>query len=470
MRTVVLIGRTNVGKSSLFNRILGEYRAIVSELPHTTRDRNAGVAGWRGEMFRIVDTGGVERLAGARASRSADDVSIEEEIRAQAARAVGKADLLVFVVDVRDGVLPGERAIATFLRTLDRPIIIACNKADTQRHRNACHEFTALGFGDPHPISAKSGAGVGDLLDVIVAHLPHAEEAVAVPDAPDAEKAVRIAIVGEPNVGKSSLINAILRRDEVIVSPEPYTTRDVHDVEFTIPEPRGSTRAAQTVVLLDTAGIRRAAIRTEKVVRKRLHAIERESVTQSIRAIVHADVAVLVLDATRPATRHVKQLAQTIIDRRRACVIVVNKMDLLPKNHRKRGTSEDIADAIRSFFPHLAWATIIFTTAPRSAGVSTIIPAALAAVRNWKRELTEEQLAAIYLEARSRIPTPKDREGQQSIRTIELRQIRSKPPTFFLFTRRRVRLPAAIPRIMEHALREAVDFTGTPVIVSPKKV
>ncbi|MDO8463153.1 MAG: ribosome biogenesis GTPase Der [bacterium] len=459
MFTVAIIGRTNVGKSTLFNRILGEGKAIASPLPHTTRDRNIGESGWRGVSFRLIDTGGVETLTG---HVHGEDV-IEGEIRKQAERSVREADLLLFVVDVRDGILPGERAIAQHLRALGTPVLIVCNKAETAQHRAACHEFLTLGFGDPIPVSAKSGAGVGDLLDVVVHDVPSGEVLLLPPD--DAPAAIRIAIVGEPNVGKSSLMNAILGRDEAVVSPEPYTTRDVHDVTFVYTPRRQRAARTRRIVLLDTAGIRRAATRTKKVVQKRIDRIERESVGKSMAAVRRADVAVLVLDATRSASRHVRQLAQTIVETRRACIIVVNKMDLLEGEEHP-----DLTDAIHALFPHLTFAPVLMTSVTAGSSVARIMPAALHALENWRRTLTDQELRAVYAAARSRIPAPRDREGQRQIRMIDLDQVGIAPPQFLLRTRRHVKLPRAIPNIIERALREHADFTGTPLIVTVKAV
>lgn len=536
MFTIALIGRTNVGKSTLFNRILGAERVIVSELEHTTRDRTVATTGWRGVDIRMIDTGGIEevrsdakrrpeesacpqrtRLRGGRATKDPGRVgipTIEDEIRTQAQRAIGEADLLVLVTDVRDGILPGERAIAHELRRIGKPVVLACNKADNARQRAAALDFAALALGDPHPVSAKSGMGVGDLLDAIVAMAAglqgvralgqegsHDSGSTALkpsistappPSSPPSTVATRVAIVGEPNVGKSSLLNAILGREEVIVRPEPFTTRDIHDVEFEYEPTRihaddnADTCGANThrVILLDTAGIRRAAFRSAKVVRKRIEQIERMAVDRSRQALARADVAVLVLDAMRPATRHVKQLAQEIADLRRACVIVVNKVDLVerspppPGRGSKRGWQEGgdtkeidanaTAAAIHELFPHLSYAHVVCTSALTGDGVPNVLPAAIHATAAWRRTLDRDQLAAIYADAKRRIPKPKDREGERMLRMVELTQTDTAPPQFILHTRKRVRLPKAIPRIIEHALRAGADLEGTPVVVAVK--
>ncbi|MDO8599216.1 MAG: ribosome biogenesis GTPase Der, partial [bacterium] len=414
MLTIALIGRTNVGKSTLFNRILGESKALTSALPHTTRDRNMGTTEWRGVSMRWIDTGGVEEVDHPRRTRAV----IEHEIRRQVQVATEEADVLALVVDVHDGILPGEHEIGRYLRTLRKPIVVICNKVSNARDRLSCAEFSALGFGEATPVAATSGVGVGDLLDRIVTLAPEESEGTptidatrndTTPGAGKTEKGTKIAIVGEPNVGKSSLLNGILGRDEVIVRPEPFTTRDVHDVDIEV--------EGRTLTLLDTAGIRRLAARAARSSGTRIEAIERLAVRRSLGAIVRADVVCLVLDATNPATRHVKQLATAIIDAGRACVIVVNKVDQFDTFD---------GDAVRTnvlhALPHLAWAIIVSTSAVTGAGVAAIIPACLRADAAWKRLLESPALAAIHGQVKHRIPVARTPIGRKRSHVVELRQ------------------------------------------------
>jgi len=516
--TIALIGRTNVGKSTLFNRMVGESRAIVSELPHTTRDRNVGTTAWRGVELRVIDTGGIEEGRGKRE----EGRGIEHEIRRQVELAIGDADILVLVTDVREGVLPGEQRISQYLRRLGKPIIVACNKASTERRRLACQEFSALGLGEVSPIAAITGAGVGDLLDrIVVSHPPTpplqgmggkkknfspstaVEGSACPPLAGEGEGELlvtrhsslvtRIAIVGEPNVGKSSLLNAILGREEVIVLPEPFTTRDVHDVELEV--------GGRTITLLDTAGIRRLAVRAVWTSRTRIEEIERLAVRRSLAAIERSDVTILVLDATRAASKHTKQLAAAIIDAGRACVIVVNKTDLIPplppsvgpEEHERvtrRGgpppraverarwgsaaagpaSAPPITATIHHLFPHLSWAPVLATSATKGTNVPNIVPAAIQSAENWRRRLEPNELAAVHAIVKHHIPMAKTSFGRKRSHVIELRQTDTTPPWFLLLSRKRIKLPKAIPAIVERALREHADFEGTPIRITIKSV
>ena len=451
MITVACIGRTNVGKSTLFNKIVGGARAMTSELPHTTRDRVVGKTVWRGVTIRCIDTGGVEMLGG-RAERP-DAKTIEGEIRAQAAMAAKDADILLLVVDSRAGILAGERAISTYLRKLGKPIVIAWNKAETMKLRSAVLDASVLGFGEALAVSAVTGSGVGDLLDRLVAGAELDAEPVAVEGTP--QTPITLTLVGEPNVGKSSILNAILGREEAIVLPEPFTTRDVHDVTFQV----GST----PVTILDTAGVRRVAMRAIKNSRSTLQSIERTAVTRSIHAIRRADVAVLVLDAMRPATQHTRKLATAIVEDRRACVIVVNKIDAMP-------SGVGVEDRVRELFPHLGFAPVLLTSATKGTNITTILPSAIRASAAWHRELTQDEIIRAYTIVKRRIPIAKTSFARRRSHIVELLQTGTTPPAFMLRTLARVKIPYAIPQIVDHVLRATFDFAGTPIRVITKSI
>lgn len=273
---VAIVGRPNTGKSTLFNRLVGERRAIVEDLPGTTRDRIYAEASWGGVTFDVVDTGG---LLSEQEIERASAAEIAQATQEQAELAIEQADVIVFMVDGQAGVTAGDHEVADLIRRAKRPVLLAVNKAEARNIQDAAVEFYELGLGDPYPISALHGTGVGDLLDAIIAHLPETTEA-------EREEVPSIAIVGRPNVGKSALLNALLGQSRQIVSSIPGTTRDAVDTEI--------TWAGNRVVLVDTAGIRRPG-RIER-------GIEKYSVLRSTRAVERADVAVLVIDATEPFT------------------------------------------------------------------------------------------------------------------------------------------------------------------------
>jgi GTP-binding protein len=309
---VALVGRPNVGKSTLFNRLVGQRIAIVEDEPGTTRDRIYGESEWTGRAFLLVDTGGIDVAATDKApqkERRPETLSLSSrdfarEIRAQAELAIDEADLVVLLVDARDGLTEADRDVADLLRRSARPVVLAANKADNEARRNAAVEFHDLGLGEPYVISALHGTGTGDLLDAIAAHIP------VVAEEPE-DTMVRIAIVGRPNVGKSSLVNALLQEDRVIVSPIPGTTRDAIDTEL--------LWEGQEVVLIDTAGIRRRG--------KVESGVEKYSVLRAINAIQRADVALLVVDATAGVIAQDAHVAEFILEARKSVAVIVNKWD-----------------------------------------------------------------------------------------------------------------------------------------------
>jgi GTP-binding protein len=313
---VALVGRPNVGKSALFNRIVGQRLAIVEDVPGTTRDRLYADAEWTAAAFTLVDTGGIEHLAGVdREARrgtvplSTDSAGYRREIRGQAEVAIEEADVVVMLVDAREGVTAGDMEVADVLRRSTKPVIIAANKADNPDRSLAAVEFYELGLGEPHAISALHGTGVGDLLDVIVEHLPAVEEA-------EEEDILKVAIVGKPNVGKSSLLNAMLGQERAIVSEIPGTTRDAIDTRLVVD--------GEPMVLIDTAGIRRRG-RIEP-------GIEKYSVMRTLRAVQRADVVALLVDATQGVTAQDSHVAGYVLDEWKSIMILVNKWDLVEKD------------------------------------------------------------------------------------------------------------------------------------------
>lgn len=424
---VALVGRPNVGKSTLFNRIVGERIAIVEDVAGTTRDRLYAEGEWAGREFTIIDTGGLEVTPGSDISR---------RVREQAELAIQEADVLVFLVDGREGVTAEDVEIADLLRQSRKPVLLAANKADNEARRLDSVEFYQLGLGEVIPISAHHGTGTGDLLDEVVAHLPTAE--------PEEELGgVGVAIVGRPNVGKSSLVNAILGQERSIVSHVPGTTRDVIDTPI---EHKG-----QRLVLLDTAGIRRRG-RVEQ-------GIEKYSVIRALRAVDRADLALLVLDAQEGITAQDTHLAGYIRDAHKGIGIVVNKWDLVhPKTDR---SIPDFAALVRHEFNFVPYAPILFTSARTGYGLSQLLDVALLI---WERRNHRVPTAGLndLVQAALAAHSPASMRGRR-LRIYYVTQASVNPPTFVFFVNDPKLVHFSYERFLENRLRQSLDFEGTPL-------
>ncbi len=424
---VAIVGRPNVGKSALFNRLVGRRTAIVEDQPGVTRDRLYGTVSWRDREFTLIDTGGYV---------SASDERILTRVREQAARAVEDADLILFVVDARDGLTPEDQEIAGYLRRSRRPVLIVANKVDHPSHTGA-YEFYALGLGDPIEISAVHGLGTGDLLDQIVAALP--EDAAEVPEEPG----VRAAIVGRPNVGKSSLLNAILGEDRVVVDEVPGTTRDAVDTIL--------IRNGRRLTLVDTAGLRRKA--------RIGAAVERYSAARSLAAVENADVVVLVLDAGRAPADQDQEIARYALEKGRACVIAVAKWDLVAHTpHAEPAMLAPLRKAMR----FVSFAPVVITSAQEGWGVADLLDRIEQAAEAHSRRVPTGPLNRVLEEAEAAHNPPADRHGRQ-LKIYYATQPRTKPPTIVLFVNNPELFEDEYQRYLEGRLRETFDFEGTPV-------
>jgi GTP-binding protein len=473
---VAIVGRPNVGKSTLFNRLVGERKAIVEDLPGTTRDRLYADAEWNGRVFTVVDTGGLEL-------GSSDNIA--SRIAAQAQLAIEEADVIVLLVDTRDGITGADSEVATLLRRSQKPLILGANKADNAARRQESVEFYALGLGEPITLSSTQGTGTGDLLDAITEHLPP-------PD--DEDEAVgsglpRLAIVGRPNVGKSSLVNAVLGQDRVIVSEIAGTTRDAIDTEV--------EHEGRRVVLIDTAGIRR---------RGRVGAgVEKYSVLRANRAIDRCDVAILLIDGVEGITAQDTHIAGYIHEVARGIVIVVNKWDIVRERRRVAEEAEAVARAaeaallatlaggepvpetppepiviappqpigdepldatgflreVRERFKFMPYAPVVFTAAKTGYHVGPIVDHALRIYDERQQRVPTAQLNEVVRQAVQRHPPPVV-QGRP-MRVYYATQAEISPPTFVFFVNDPTINHFSYERYLENRLRETFGFEGTAI-------
>lgn len=431
MGLVAIVGRPNVGKSTLFNRVIEERHAIVEALPGVTRDRLYARADWGGKSFRIVDTGGIVPES---------EELFDKAIREQAQLAMDEADVIVFVVDGRDGLTPTDQAIGAQLRRATKPVVLVVNKCDNAQGDFNSSEFYALGLGDPFPISALNGRSTGDFLDAVVEHLEN--------DAADDDERLKIAIVGRPNVGKSSLTNALLGKDRMVVTPIAGTTRDAIDsvVKF----------YGEEIVLIDTAGLRRRSHIKEQV--------ELYSTMRTARAIERCDVAVVVIDATQGLEMQDKRIINQVIDERRGLIIAVNKWDLVEK---ETGTAEAFAKKIHEDMQTADYAPIVFISAVTKQRITRVLEMAKEIQTRRLMRVPTHEINERLIEILERTPPPAVRG--RDLRINYVTQVRVAPPVFAFFLNHPDLLPDTYKRYIERQLRGLYDYTGVPISFLFKK-
>lgn len=432
---VAVVGRPNVGKSTLFNRLVGERKAIVEDEPGTTRDRVYGTAHWAGIDFALVDTGG---LQGDDEISAATAAEIARHTRDQARTAINEADVILFMVDTKHGLSAADHDVADILRRADKPLILVANKADSAARREAALEFYELGLGEPVTISSYHGSGTGDLLDRVVEALPESEEE-------DEIEGTAIALVGRPNVGKSRLLNALLGQERAIVSDVPGTTRDSLDTQL--------EWAGQPLTLIDTAGIRRRG-RIE-------HGIEQFSVLRSMRAIERADVVLLLIDASEGFTAQDLHIAGYIEEQKKGIVVVVNKWDLIEKDAR---TMDDYRDKAKVELDFMPYAPLVFISAKFGQRVHQVLETALMCVEERQKRIATTALNKLIRDAINAHPPP-SKPGKW-LKFYYATQADIEPPTFIFFCNDPAQIHFTYRRYLENQLRDAFGFTGTPIRLS----
>lgn len=450
---VALVGRPNVGKSTLFNRLAGERLAVVDDRPGTTRDRLVSETEWNGIIFDIVDTGGIDPTDLSRAEPlSLDSADYIESIRMQAQIAARDADLILFLVDVESGITPADEEIATILRKQQikidgrpsPPILLVVNRCDNLERRSAASEFYALGMGDPYPISALHGTGTGDLLDQLVESL----QVSATDEVEVEEDIVHIAIVGRPNAGKSSLLNRLLGEDRVIVSPIPGTTRDAIDTALTY--------HGQKVTLIDTAGIRRRG-RIEP-------GVEKYSVLRALKAIERADVVLVMIDAQEGVTAQDTHIAGMVIDKHKSVVLIINKWDLIEKDAY---TMDAYSQQVRSALNFLAYVPVLFISAKTGQRVHQVLPTALRVQEERLRRIPTGEMNRLLQKALSAHPPPTSKG--KTLNILFASQVRTDPPTFLFHVNNPALVHFTYQRYLENQIREKYGFLGTPIRLSFRK-
>jgi GTP-binding protein len=447
MRTiplVALVGRPNAGKSTLFNRIVGKRLAVIHDRPGTTRDRQQADADWQGIQFTLVDTGGIEALnrmiASATDPLAEDSARFIPEIRAQAELAISDADVIV-MVDLLSGLTAADEEVADILRRTNKPVIIAASKGDNKARRDNAVEFYNLGLGEVYPVSGLHGSGVGDLLDAVVESLP-----VKPPETEDEDTSLKIAIVGRPNVGKSSLLNKLLGKDRMIVSPVPGTTRDAVDTQV--------TWHSQPITLIDTAGIRRRG-------RIEHGEVEQYSVLRALKALKRADVALLLIDAVEGITAQDTHIAGFVSDEMKSVIVLVNKWDAVEKDTQ---TMQQEMVKIREALKFLPYVPVLFISAKTGQRVSDIIPLAIKVHQERFVRIPTAEVNRI-LRAAIEKQSPPIKAGKR----LKIRygsQVAVDPPKFLFHVNDKDLVHFSYERYLENQMRSVYPFTGTPILMS----
>lgn len=424
--TVAIVGSPNVGKSTIFNRIAGERRSIIDDQPGVTRDRIYAKASWLTKEFRLIDTGGVE----------IENRPFQEQIRSQVEIAMDEADVIIFVVDGKIGISKDDRMVAKMLHKANKPVILAVNKIDDGHRMGDIHEFYGLGIGDPIAVSGIHGIGIGDLLDQIIRLLPEKEEK-------EYDGQISFCLIGRPNVGKSSLVNAILNQSRVIASEIEGTTRDAVDTSF--------RRDGKDYVVIDTAGLKK---------RGRIYeAVDKYAALRALSAIDRSDIVLLVLDAKEGVREQDKHVAGYALEAKKAMIIVVNKWDAVAKDHR---TMADFTKKIREQFKFLDYVPIVFVSALEKTRINQIFQAIDVAYDAYHSHVSTSVLNEIMQDAQVMNPAPHFNGGR--IKILFANQVSVCPPTFVLFVNQPNYMHFSYERYLENRIRNAFVLEGSPIV------
>ncbi|MEO6939670.1 MAG: ribosome biogenesis GTPase Der [Candidatus Kapaibacterium sp.] len=422
-----IVGRPNVGKSTLFNRLVGERRAITEAVSGVTRDRHYAKAEWSGREYSVVDTGGVVPHS--------DDV-FERAIRAQAELAIGEADVILFVVDAMSGIHPLDQEVGAMLRRSGKPVLLLINKIDNlSRETLETAQFYELGLGDPIPVSGINGRGVGDFLDLLLSKFPP-------PEPEDETEPMKLAIVGKPNVGKSSFLNSLLGYDRAIVTPIPGTTRDALHTNYTY--------YGQSITMIDTAGLRR-----KKYIKD---ALELFSTIRTAKAIEECDVALVLVDATQGVEHQDATILNEVVDARKGVILVVNKWDIVEKDTM---TAARFEKSVRETFRTLDYVPILFISALTHLRHTKPLELALKVYEERQKHISTSSLNKELLEIIERTPPPAV-QGRD-LRINYITQVKTAPPVFAFFSNFPDLIPEAYKRFLERAVRELYGFSGVPI-------
>lgn len=423
---VAIVGRPNVGKSTLFNTLAGEKISIVKDTPGVTRDRIYANVSWLDWEFTMIDTGGIEP--------DSKDI-ILSQMREQAQIAIDTADVIVFITDVKQGVVDADSKVADMLRRSGKPVLLVVNKVDHfEKYMPDVYEFYNLGIGDPIPVSAASRLGLGDMLDEVIAHFPESMKEEEEDDRP------RIAIVGKPNVGKSSIINKLLGESRVIVSDIAGTTRDAIDTEV--------THDGKEYIFIDTAGLRRKNKIKEE--------LERYSIIRTVTAVERADIVVMVIDATEGVTEQDAKIAGIAHERGKGMIIVVNKWDAIEKNDR---TMREFEAQVRQVLSYLSYAEILYISAKTGQRLNRLYDMIDMVIQNQTLRIATGVLNEIMTEAVAMQQPPSDK-GKR-LKLYYITQVSVKPPTFVIFVNDKELMHFSYTRYLENKIREAFGFKGT---------